>query len=287
MTGSVLTSDFRCSEGLFRALLTPRAAMIQISGIHPTVLMGSNVTLGENVSIGPGSIIHDNVEIGANSIIGANVILGEPLPSYYADPDHYVNPRVVIGKKSLIRSGCVVYAGCEFGEEFATGHGAVIRERTKVGHHSRVGTHSDIQGECEIGNYVRIHSAVITSQNVRIHDFVWILPHCVLADCPHPPSEELFPPTVEEYAVIAANSVILPGVNVGAHSLVGASSVVKHNVAQGAVVVGQPAKQVAWAKDIRSRVTGQAMYPWRRHFSRGMPWDVEGFIAPDGEIPVD
>ena len=251
--------------------------MIGINGIHSSALIGDNVTIGLNVSIGPGTIVHDNVEIGADSIIGANVILGEPLAVYYENPTGYVNPKLVIGPGALIRSGSVIYAGCEFGDHFATGHAAIIRERTKVGHHSRIGTQADIQGECEIGNYVRIHSNVITSQNVKIHDFVWILPHCVLADCPHPPSAELYPAIVEAYAVIAANSVILPGVRVGADSLVGAASVVRHDVAPGAVVVGQPAKQVAWARDLCSRATGERMYPWRENFSRGMPWESIGF----------
>lgn len=257
--------------------------MIQLSGVHPTVLLGSGVKLGNNVSIGAGSIIHDNVEVGDDSIIGAHVIVGEPLASYYANPSLYLNPKVTLGAKAIIRSGCVIYGGCSFGEGFATGHATVIRENTRVGEHSRIGTHSDIQGECDIGSYVRIHSNVITSQQVKIHDYVWILPHCVLADCPHPPSEESYPVTVEEYAVIAANSVILPGVRIGADSLVGASSVVSRDVAAGSVVVGQPAKQVAWAKDLLSKATGKPMYPWRNHFLRGMPWESGGFSKWDEE----
>lgn len=261
--------------------------MIQMAGIHSSAQIGSNVTLGKNVSIGAGSIVYDNVEIGDNTFIGANVILGEPLAAYYSASQDYVNPQLKIGSNAVIRSGSVIYAGCEIGENFATGHGAVIRERTKIGHHSRIGTHSDIQGECVIGNYVRIHSSVIASQNVLIHDFVWILPHCVLADCPHPPSEELFPVTVQEYAVIAANSVILPGVTVGSDSLVGASSAVSRDVAAGAVVVGQPAKQVAWTTDLKSKVTGESMYPWREHFLRGMPWEIQGFSAWSKERHVE
>ena len=109
----------------------------------------------------------------------------------------------------------------------------------------------------------------------------------MLADCPHPPSEELFPATIKEYAVIAANSVILPGVTVGADSLVGASSVVSRDVAPGAVVVGHPAKQVAWAADLKSRVTGESMYPWRGHFLRGMPWEKKGFAAWSKERHVE
>ncbi|MBK6812641.1 MAG: hypothetical protein IPG81_27915 [Sandaracinaceae bacterium] len=121
-----------------------------------------------------------------------------------------MNPRLVIGCNAVIRSGSVIYAGCELGENFATGHAAVIREGTKVGHHSRIGTHSDIQGDCEIGDYVRIHSNVITSQRVKIHDFVWILPHVCWPTARIHRQRKVFPATVEAYAVIAANSVILP-----------------------------------------------------------------------------
>lgn len=248
-----------------------------LSGIHSTVLIGENVNIGKNVSIGPNAIIHNNVTICDNSVIGANVIMGEPLAAFYSDTS-YVNPALFIGENAVIRSGSIIYAGCEFGDNFATGHAAVIREFTKVGKHSRIGTSADIQGECFIGDYVRIHSNVITSQNVTIHDYVWILPHCVIADCPHPPSDEVFPASIEPYAVIAANSVILPGVTVGADSLVGASSVVSHDVKPGAVVIGQPAKQVAWASDLNSKVSGKSMYPWRLHFERGMPWQGIGFL---------
>lgn len=255
--------------------------MRTMSGIHPSVTVGDNVSLGADVSIGPNSVIHDNVTVSAGTVIGANVILGEPLARYYEDAATYVNPPLMIGCNAVIRSGSVLYAGSVIGDHFSSGHSVTIREGTRVGNYSRIGTQSDIQGDCEIGDYVRIHSNVITSQKVKICDFVWILPHCVLSDCPHPPSSELFPVLIEAFAVLAANAVILPGVTIGADSLVGAASVVRHDVLPGSVVVGQPARQVAWARDLKSRVTGRAMYPWRQHFQRGMPWEGTGFDAWD------
>ncbi len=55
-------------------------------------------------------------------------------------------------------------------------------------------------------------------------------------------------PVVRRLARIGANSTILPGVTIGEGALVGAGSVVVHDVPPGAVVAGNPAvviKQVA------------------------------------------
>jgi hypothetical protein len=63
--------------------------------------------------------------------------------------------------------------------------------------------------------------------------------------------------------------------------LVGASSLVRGDVAPEAVVVGNPAKQVAMVRDVRSRFDGAAVYPWRDHFERGMPWEGIGYAQWD------
>jgi acetyltransferase-like isoleucine patch superfamily enzyme len=45
-------------------------------------------------------------------------------------------------------------------------------------------------------------------------------------------------------AILGANATILPGVVIGARSLIGAGSVVTHDVPERAVVVGNPARVV-------------------------------------------
>jgi acetyltransferase-like isoleucine patch superfamily enzyme len=47
---------------------------------------------------------------------------------------------------------------------------------------------------------------------------------------------------IEENAWIGANAVILPGITIGKNSIVGAGSVVTHNVPDNTVVVGNPAR---------------------------------------------
>jgi acetyltransferase-like isoleucine patch superfamily enzyme len=52
-------------------------------------------------------------------------------------------------------------------------------------------------------------------------------------------------PVIRKRAKIGANATILPGVVVGEDALVGAGSVVAHDVPPGAVVVGNPARVIS------------------------------------------
>ena len=252
--------------------------MNMLKGIHSSVVIGENVKLGRNVNVGPNTIIYDNVEIGDDSDIGASVILGEPLSAFYSDKDNYVNPSLVIGRNALVRSGTKIYAGSVLGDKLECGHNVTIRENTKAGLNWRVGTLSDIQGHCEIGDYVRFHSNVHIGHKSRIANYVWIFPYVVLTNDPHPPSNELVGVSVEDFAVIATMSVILPGVNVGKNSLVGAGSIVKRNVDEESVVVGNPAKNVCSVREITSKTTNMNVYPWAEYFDRNMPWHGIGFV---------
>ena len=251
--------------------------MKNFSGIHPTALIGDGVKIGENVTIGAHCIVYDNVEIGDCCQIGADVILGEPTGAIYRDPANYVNPPLVLGEASIIRSGSILYAGSTFGERLETGHRVTIREGTNAGVNLRVGTLSDIQGDCKIGNYVRFHSNVHIGQKSVIGDYVWIFPYVVLTNDPHPPSQVMLGVVVEDYAVVATMSVVLPGVIIGQDALVGAGSIVNRNVEPKALVAGNPAKKVCSVIDIKSRQDGSQVYPWRFSFDRGMPWEGQGF----------
>ena len=246
--------------------------------IHPTASIGEGVALGAGVRVGPGAVIYDNVVLGEGSVVGANVVLGEPLASHYADAG-YANPPLLIGAGAVIRSGTIVYAGSTIGERFETGHHVTIREHMSIGRNCRIGTLSDFQGHCRLGDYVRIHSNVLSSQGVEIGDFAWVFPYTVLADCPHPPSNEVDPVTIEPFAVIAARCFVLPGVRIGRDALVGAASLVAKDVPPETFVRGHPAREIGSVREIRSKRTGRSMYPWRDHFERGMPWEGIGYEA--------
>lgn len=238
--------------------------------ISPKAIIGNNVKIGDN------STIYDNVVIGDNSIISNDCILGEPLNDYYYQ-ENYENPKTHIGNGTLIRSHTIIYAGCEFGDGFSTGHRVTIREFTKFGKNCRIGTVSDIQGYSKFGDYCWLHSNVHIGQKSTIGNFVFIYPYVVFTNDPTPPSEVCVGPTVGDFSQIAVFSVLLPGVKIGKHCLVGAGSVVGKDVEDFQLVLGSPAKFVKDVRVIKDRKTGEAHYPWPFRFDRGMPWMEIGF----------
>lgn len=235
---------------------------------------GSRVGAGSYLDFGV--IIRENVILGTGAFVGAKCILGEYLADFMEKRDTQCY-KTVIGEQALIRSGTIIYGKNTIGHHLQTGHNAVIRENSQIGHHVRVGTLCDIQGDCRIGNYVSMQSGVYIAQRSIIKDYIWLYPHVVLTNDPNPPSEELAPITIENFATVAARSVVLPGRIIGADAVVGAGSVVSKNVKEGMIVVGNPIREFGSAKDYKSKATGENVYPWRYHFDRGMPWKDIGY----------
>jgi acyl-[acyl carrier protein]--UDP-N-acetylglucosamine O-acyltransferase len=233
--------------------------------IHSSAVISPHAKIGHNVRIGPFTIVHDDVVIGDDTTIDSHCEIG--YPSALA-----AGSALVIGAASLIRSHSVLYAGSTFGARLVTGHRVTIREQTTAGINLQVGTLSDIQGSCTIGDYVRFHSNVHVGQHSRIGNFVWIFPYVVLTNDPHPPSDVCMGATIEDYAAIATMSVVLPGVTVGTGALVAAHSSVARDVAPDTVVGGAPAKYLCDTSKIKLKTAPDvSAYPWRKHFHRGYP----------------
>ena len=253
-----------------------------ILGEH--VVLGHNciieddVVIGENTYIDSNTIIRRNTTIGKNSFVGSNCIIGEYWMDFCVDHKPYKH-LLIVGENALIRSGSILYTGSDIGADFQTGHQVTIREKAKIGNHVSVGTLSDIQGNCNIGNYVRLHSNVHIGQLSEIDDFVWIFPYVVLTNDPTPPSENFVGVHVHSFAIIATGSVIMPGLDIGQDCLVGAGAIVTKSVEPYAVAVGNPAKVVSDVRKVKNKITGEPVYPWRNHFSNYMPWDGIGFDA--------
>lgn len=236
--------------------------------IHPTALISPKAVLGQGVSVGPYTIIHDNVQLGDKCSIGSHCEIGLPTPRSEGRP-------LIIGDGANIRSHSVFYEGSTIGGGLITGHRITVREGTIAGEGFQIGTLSDIQGTCEIGDYVRFHSNVHIGQHSRLGSYIWVFPYVVLTNDPHPPSNVMAGVVLENYVAVATMSVILPGVTVGEGALVGAHSSVSRDVPPDTVVAGAPARPVCKTNEIKLKDgSGQPAYPWRRHFHRGYPGEV-------------
>jgi acetyltransferase-like isoleucine patch superfamily enzyme len=241
--------------------------------VSPKARLGRDVRLGDNVTI------YDGVELGDGSTICNDCVLGEPPAGFYRDAA-FVNPPLRIGPGALVRSHSIVYAGSTIGAHLQTGHRVTVREGMTIGDHCSLGTLCDLQGLATLGDYVRLHSNVHVGQKSRLGSYVFIYPYVVLTNDPTPPSEILDGPVVEDFAQIAVMSVVLPGVRIGRHALVGAHALVGKDVPDFMLAVGSPARAVKDVREIAARTAaGDKHYPWPERFSRGMPWAEQGFQA--------
>ena len=94
-----------------------------------------------------------------------------------------------------------------------------------------LGEHTDI------GSY----TVILAHQGVEIGDDVQIGPHCSILSISTIDGKQ-GKVTIGRNARIGANSVIMPGVSIGEHAVVGACSFVSTNVPANEVWYGTPAK---------------------------------------------
>ena len=120
----------------------------------------------------------------------------------------------------------------------------------EIGDESQIGPFVEIQRGVVIGRRVKVQSHTVVCEGVTIDDEAFIGHGVMFINDKYPVS--VLPPGtplpererthVGRGASIGSNATILGSVTIGAGALVGAGSVVTHDVPDGAVVAGNPAR---------------------------------------------
>lgn len=148
-------------------------------------------------------------------------------------PTTIFNERyITIGQDTLIGPDISLSAGMVPGQECITYPVVSIGDRCLIGRGSGIVGHFSI----EIGNDVWTgHNVYITDQN---HGY---------EDVERPISQQSQPERavkIGDGSWLGYGSVVLPGVTIGKHVVVGANSVVTHDIPDYSVAVGVPAKVI-------------------------------------------
>lgn len=132
------------------------------------------------------------------------------------------------------------------------GHGttvwqhSVVLQGAKIGSSCNINAFCFIENDVKIGDRVTVKCGVYLWDGIEIGNDVFIGPNATFTNDKIPRSKvypESFQRTViEEGASIGANATILGGVRIGAHSLIGAGSVVTKDIPPYTVWFGNPAQ---------------------------------------------
>jgi acetyltransferase-like isoleucine patch superfamily enzyme len=207
----------------------------------------------KNVTIIGDAKIYDNVRIGEGTIIYGPVILGQP-PRGKKEGEL----PLIIGCNSVIRPFTTIYAGTTIGDNFQSGQGASIREDNIIGNGVSIGTNAVLEFENKIGDNCRIHSGCFLEM-VTLGNFVFVAPNTVFTDDPHPMNCPRYKECgggaiVGDLVKIGGNCTFLPTVKVGKGALIGAGSVVVHDIPEMMVAAGNPAKVIKPVRELTCRI---------------------------------
>ncbi|MBZ9786735.1 N-acetyltransferase [Psychroflexus sp. CAK57W] len=136
---------------------------------------------------------------------------------------------------------------------------SIILKNAIIGDNCNINCHVFIENDVIIGDNVTIKPCVQIWDGLKIENNVFVGPNVTFVNDKIPRSKqypESFQSTIIKHnASIGANATILGGLSIGAFSLIGAGSVVTKNVPNRALVIGSPAKIIAWLNSDGTKMT--------------------------------
>lgn len=159
-----------------------------------------------------------------------------------------------------IHPTAIVEEGVEIGDGTRVWDHVHIRENARIGRSCIIGEKTYIAYDVAIGDCVKVNTAVYICTGVTIEDFCMLSAHVVFTNDRFPRAgnreltgletsevnDETLRTQVGRGATVGANATVGPGVALGAFSMVGMGAVVTRDVPAHGLVVGNPARMVAW-----------------------------------------
>ncbi len=136
---------------------------------------------------------------------------------------------------------------------------AHVMSGARIGCNGNIGDHAFVEGGAQIGNNVTLKNRVCVWDGITIEDDVFVGPGVMFTNDKQPRSPRmekarsryatraswLVPTIVRRGCSIGAAATIVPGIELGYFSMIGAGAVVTKSVPAYALVCGSPARKMA------------------------------------------
>ena len=217
--------------------------------VHPTAVIGRNVTLGDGISIQPYVVIEDGAEIGAGSVIGAHGYIGHDAK---IGRDSHLAPRVTVGARCIVGDRVIIHSGAVlgsdgFGFEFSDGRHVKIPQTGIV----------QVDDDVEIGANVTIDRARFgrtwIQEGTKIDNLVQIAHNVVIGKhCIVVSQTGISGSTrLGNYVTLAGQVGVVGHIEIGDRVVVGAQAGITKSVPPGESLWDTPARPM---KEIKEQI---------------------------------
>lgn len=208
-------------------------------GIHPTAILGQDVTVGRDASIGPYAVIGDHVSLGAEVVLMAGCFIGSDVA---IGTGTFLYPNVVVREGTTIGDRVIIHSAAVIGDDgfgFIR-DGAVIRKipqigKVEIGDDVEIGAGTTIDrattGTTRIGRGSKIDNLVMIAHNVQIGENAILCAQVGISGSS----------TVGNDVLLGGQSGLVGHIEIGDRSKVGAQGGVTKSVPADTEVSGYPA----------------------------------------------
>lgn len=156
--------------------------------------------------------------------------------------------------KSVIMDG-----SAKIGEGTSIWQNCIIQDGVIIGENCNIGANVFIEKGVRIGNRVKIKNNIAIYSGVEIEDDTFLGPNCVFTNVINPRAfiskkHEFMKTVVKKGATIGANATVVCGHTIGKYSMVGAGTVVIHDVGDYSLVVGNPDRHIGFVCECGCRL---------------------------------
>ncbi len=164
-------------------------------------------------------------------------------------------PRIAASRQPLtdaqIHPAAIIDSGTTIGAGTKIWHFSHILGQSRIGEGCNIGQNVVIGPKVTIGRGCKIQNNVSVYEGVTLEDHVFCGPSMVFTNIYNPRAairkmDQVRPTRVRSHATLGANCTIVCGVTIGKYAFVGAGAVVTRNVADYALVMGNPARQIGY-----------------------------------------
>ena len=153
--------------------------------------------------------------------------------------------------KFTAHESCYVDDGCVIGDDTKIWHFTHVMSGARIGRGCNIGQNVVISPDVVVGDNVKIQNNVSLYTGVILEDDVFCGPSMVFTNVVNPRSHvsrkhEYKQTLVKRGATIGANATVVCGHTIGCYAFIGAGAVVTRDVADHALVVGNPGRVSGW-----------------------------------------